>query len=620
MSTQTQSLPPLSFRAAFQPSTVNREKRTVELVWTTGSRVLRGLWERFWEELSLDPAHVRMDRLGSGKAPFLMNHDANRVQDTPGVIERAWLTKSEGRAVVRFVREGVDPEADRLFEKIADGITTQCSVGYRVHKMEKIADGADKLPVYRAVDWQPFEVSSVAIGADAGASTRSEADTFNPCEVITRGEAPHLERNEMSDTTNALELERTRCAELTKLCKRSKLDDLGEEMIRNGTPLDQARAMVLDALATRSESYAPNPWPSGAVEVVATERDDRVRTLGAALASRAGCTSSIPEAARQYARLSMVDMARICLEARGKSTRLMSGAEIIRAAHTTSDFPALLGEAGNRVLLDGYNAYAGGVKQISRKSSARDFRAKSLLRLGEFPALLKVAEHGEVKSGTIAEAKESYSLATFARIFALTRQAIINDDMGAFEMVRLYGRAAAELEAAQLVGLLTSNPAMGDGQPLFSTAHGNLAAAGGAISIPTLGEALRAMRTQKGLDKKTPINVIPRFLVVPAALEVVALQVTAEINATQASDVNPFTGRLVPIVDPRLDLHSATAWYVAADPALAPALEHSYLEGEEGPALTEQQGFEVMGTQWRVHMDFGCGVVSHEGLYKNPGA
>lgn len=620
MSTQTQSLPPLSVRAAFQPSTLDRERRTVEITWTTGARVLRGFWERFWEELSLDPKHVRMERLNSGRAPFLMDHEPS-LRKVAGVIERAWLGKGEGRAVVRFLKAGVDPDVDQYFERVADGIAPNVSVGYRNYKLEKVADGEGELPVMRATDWEPHEVSGVAIGADAGAHTRSEADTFNPCEVITRGEAPHLERNEMSDTTNALELERNRCAEITKLCRRSRLDDLGEEMIRNGTPLDQAREMVLNAIATRSESYGPSPSPNGAVEVVAPERDDRVRTLGAALASRAGCTSNIPEAARQYARLSMVDMARLCLEARGKPTRLMSGAELVRAAyHTTSDFPALLGEAGNRVLLDGYNAYAGGVKQISRKSSARDFRAKSLLRLGEFPELLKVAEHGEVKSGTIAEAKESYSLATFARIFALSRQAIINDDLNAFEMVRLYGRAAAELEATQLVGLLTSNPTMGDGQPLFSAAHGNLAATGGAISIPTLGEALRAMRTQKGLDKRTPINVIPRFLVVPAALEVVALQVTAEINATQASDVNPFTGKLVPIVDPRLDLHSATAWYVAADPALAPALEHSYLEGEEGPALTEQQGFEVMGTQWRVHMDFGCGVVSHEGLYKNPGA
>jgi hypothetical protein len=635
MNSQTRSLPPLTLRGSFEPSTLDRKARTVEVTWTTGARVLRGWWDQFWEELSLDPKHVRLERLNNG-APFLADHDGYKVANTPGVVERAWLTTSEGqkvgRALVRFVAEGIDPEADKLFEKIADGIVANCSVGYRVHKFEKIADGEDKHPVMRAIDWTPHEISAVAIGADDGAGFRSSDKTPNNVEVITRGSAPHMEGRNMDQQTNdAVQAERERAATINQLCQRNSLPELGARLVADGTPLDKARALILDALAERSDNDGTSQAPSGAAErvEVGTSHDGadaRVRNLGAALAYRVGVREKMPEPAHQFVRLSLIDMARYCLEARGVSTRLLGPGQILkRAFHTTSDFPALLGEAGNRVLLDGYNGYANApanIKQISRESSAKDFRAKSLLRLGEAPALLKVNEHGEVKSGTMASASASYSLETFARIFGLTRQAIINDDLSAFDLVRKYGRAAAEMEATQIASKLTSNPQLADGVALFHASHGNLAASGGAISVTTLGEAVRAMRTQKGLDGSTPLNVVPRFLVVPAALEIVALQITAEIAAAAVADVNPFGGslRLAVVVDPRLDAASATAWYVAADPAHTPTIEHAYLDGQTGPEVIEEEGFTTEGTRWKVREDFGCGVVDHVGLYKNPGS
>ena len=46
------------------------------------------------------------------------------------------------------------------------------------------------------------------------------------------------------------------------------------------------------------------------------------------------------------------------------------------------------------------------------------------------------------------------------------------------------------------------------------------------------------LRLQRGLDGTTPINVVPRYLVVPAHLEVTARQFTEQINATTSTDVN----------------------------------------------------------------------------------
>lgn len=639
MATETRQLPPLAMRATFQPETVDVEARTVDVIWTTGARVLRGFWDRYWEELSLDPKHVRMERLNNG-APFLDGHQGySAARDVMGVVVSARLEKGRGVATVRFTPAGVDPEADRLFEKIRVGVVQNVSVGYRVHKLEKIEDGEDKIPIMRATLWEPYEISAVPMGADDGAGVRAAGGETNPCEVITRGLEPQKDKamsDEMNTTPDPVQAERARAADIHKLCARAQFPELAGELISSGMTLDQARARVLDAIATRSESYGgPPPGPSGAVERFRVgdtldSMDKRISAMSEALAHRAGNRGQLSDRARQHAQLGIADMARIILEGRGESVRFMNRPQIVRMAlerrggvyHTTDNFPGLLKEAGNRVLLDGYTSYTGGIRQISRRTTAPDFRSKYALRLGEFPELKEVKEHGEVTYGSMTEGKESYSLKTFARIFSLSRQAMINDDLGAFDIVRRYGRAAAEMESNELIKLITANAGLGvfmaDGKPVFHLDHGNVPAAGAAITIDSLGEALKSMRLQKMLGSSTPLNVQPRFLLVPAALEVLAMQYVAQITATTADDVNPFASKLEVVIEPRLDAIDDEAWIVAADQEVTPGLEHALLEGAEGPELVEEVGFEIEGVKWKVREDFGCGVVGYEGLYRCP--
>jgi HK97 family phage prohead protease len=627
MNSHTREVGQLSVRADVVPGSLNEEARTVDVVWTTGARVRRYSWfdGPWYEELSTDPAHVRMGRLQSGRAPVLLQHNSYDPDAHQGVVVSARLENGKGVASLRFLTG--DPDADKTWNKVRQGVLTSVSVGYSVHRLEKVEE-IDGVAVMRATDWEPYEISPVSLPADPDAHMRSAAARTNPCEVITRGEAPQTKGRPMGPENNPtpeqLQAERQRALTISTLTRKHDLPaELADELIRSGKPLEEARAVILDKLAERSDAIQIDGHQR--VEWGASHDgiDQRVRHMAAALASRAGCREKMPEQAQQYARLSMIDMARLCLESRGISPRLLSASQILtRAYHSTSDFKALLGETGNRVLLDGYNSYPGGLKQISRQSSAKDFRAKSFLRLGEAPKLLKVNEHGEVKSGTMASSKTGYSIATFARIFGLTRQAIINDDLSAFDMVRLYGRAAAELEAKTIADLLIANQLADGTTAIFSVAHKNLAAAGSDISISSLGEAFRAMRVQKGLDADTPLNIVPRYLVVPAALEVNALQHVAEINAAQADDVNPFgtSRKLEVVIDPRLDGANPNSWYVAADPNGLPTIEHSYLDGQTGPEIIEEEGFTVEGTQWKCRMDFGAAVISHEGLYKNPGA
>jgi hypothetical protein len=167
----TLELPMQTRDVRLMPETAQPEARTVEVVWSTGAAVRRrDPWtgKRYDEVLSLDPAHVDLSRLGNG-APLLNAHGAFDLEDVIGVVERAWITNSgdafEGRAVVRFSeREDVEP----IWRDVRTGIIRNVSVGYAVRAYEVI-DEDGTVPVWRAVDWQPLELSAVPVGADGGA-------------------------------------------------------------------------------------------------------------------------------------------------------------------------------------------------------------------------------------------------------------------------------------------------------------------------------------------------------------------------------------------------------------------------------------------------------------------
>ena len=110
---------------------------------------------------------------------------------------------------------------------------------------------------------------------------------------------------------------------------------------------------------------------------------------------------------------------------------------------------------------------------MARETTAADFRAKTRLMLDSAGiGLERVNEHGEFKSGTMAEAAESYRLETFGRIFGITRQALVNDDVGAFtDLPRRLGQAAAAFEADQLVALLEGPAGVG---PAYERQQGSV--------------------------------------------------------------------------------------------------------------------------------------------------
>ena len=597
----------LTRRADLAPATADRDARTVEVIWSTGAPVRRrDMAGEYIERLSLDATAVDLSRLEGGSV--LDAHRQSAVRDVLGSVRKAAVDGRRGTALIQFSRR---PEVEPIWQDVLAGILRHVSVGYTVEEWAESKENGAR--VLTAVRWTPHEISLVPTPADPGAKIRMENDMTQT--DTKAAEAPPATETQTRAAVNA---------EIRSIARIAGLDQSWVDgQIDAEADADAARRAAFEALAHRSS-------PAIRTEQVRVEmgesQDDptlRARQMGEALYARINPRHELSEPARRYAYATPVDMAKELLTLRGESTMGLSPASIVtRALHTTSDFPIILGDTVSRVLRDAYQAAPAGVRRLGRQTTARDFRAVNKIMLGEAPLLEKLNEHGEIKAGTMAEAREAYKVETWARKIGITRQVLVNDDLGAFsDLARRIGQGAAETEARILVDLLEANtgngPKLSDNKTLFHADHGNKAGSGAAISDTTLSAARLALRTPKGVEDRT-IRVTPKNLLVPPALETDAEKWLATVAPAKAADVNPFSGSLSLVVEPRLT--SATRWYVTADPGEIDGLEYAYLSGNEGPQVESRSGWDVDGVEIRVILDFGAGFVDHRGWFMNPGA
>jgi hypothetical protein len=599
------------------PLSVDEETRTVTVCWLSTPDVPRTTWDGTQVIERLTPENCDLSRLNSGTAPVTDSHQRVPMSAQVGVVLRAWFERGQGLAEIRISDR---PEVAGLWRDITSGVVRNVSLEAEVEGWIETPATKTSPRVLTAATWRPLAISFVTVPADPGAVTRSKEEISMEPNVNTPAGAEPVKP---TTATVTREEEIALIRRIAAPFARSLPAGLIDNLISRGLSVDDARQEVQRAL---SEAYEQTPTipvnPAASFASVTRDHADGVfAAMRDALVLRSSPHYKANDRAREFAGLSLVDMARERLRAAGHSVPWARN-EIVQRAMTTSDFPNLLQATGERTLRLAYEAAPAGVLQIARQTTARDFRAVNRLQLSEAPALVQVNEAGEYKHGAMAEAKEAYSLKTFGRIVSLSRQAIINDDLQAFSslMARM-GAAAREFEATQLVNLLTSNPNMSDGVALFHANHSNLATGGGsALALTGLAAARKAMRLQKGLSG-TPINCTPRWLVVPASLETTAEQLLTQLYATKIDDANPFSNAgLTLVVDPRLDANSTTGWYLATDVGQLEHLEYAYLESQQGPRVESRWGFDVDALETRISLDFGCGVVDFRGLYKSVGA
>ena len=380
--------------------------------------------------------------------------------------------------------------------------------------------------------------------------------------------------------------------------------------------VDRVRQQVLDKIGAQTVPIASN----ARVELVADE-SDKFRAAGEnAILSRAGVVQADGENPMRGYRL--IEIARAAVErSSGGRGRGMSSMEVVATAFTsTSDFPALLTSTARASLLRGYDEAPETFDQWTRAGTLTDFREASKAGLGFFSDLDRIPEDGEYKYGTFGKNGQSIVLATYGKLFGITRQAIINDDLGAFTSVpQKMGRAAKRTIGNLVYAVLANNPKLADGVALFHATHGNLAT-GAGITTASVGALRKLMMAQK-VDGQA-VNIPLRFLIVPPDEEDNAIlvrdnQYEVKSDGSTSTNANTQRNRFEVVSDGRL---ASGAWFGAADPNLFDTIEVDYLDGVQQPFLDQKDGWTIDGTEYKVRIDAGVAPLDFRGLAKNPGA
>ncbi len=672
-----QVMPAQTRAATFVPASFSAENRTVDLVWSAGAAVPRIDWwsgKRYVETLSMDPAHVDLSRLNSG-APLLVDHRMYETEAVIGVVERAWIENGEGKATVRFSE---DVDAQRVAAKVREGVLRNVSITYSVRKYE-ITEEEGKSPIWLAVDYQPMEISLVPVGADAVAGTRSAPrEESYPVEFTTRGQPAPVtqEKRNMEDPNKttagqpgateqsraapatapggpapatapatvdvaaerraAAEVERKRAADIRLRVRSVQLDEtVADDLIARGVDGDAVAAAIVDEIAKRGGKAAR---PGVSIGYDAADLANVRGALEEALIARAGrhmptAKFEPTERSRGFINMPVLEMFAELARAHGhKIDRHARGAALwdslvqLRAL-STSDFPLLLANTGNKILVKAYELAGSTYELIGARKLMNDFKPHSFIRGGDFPNLLLKGETGEFKYGSMSEAQNQLTLATYGRVLGISRRMIVNDDLGAFvDLPAKAGRRVADFNNATFWAQLALNSGAGPtifeknmptGRPLFHSDHANYASSGTIIDVTNVGVGRAAMMNQQSLDS-LKLNVMPKYLFVSPDKMTQAEQFCAvNIVAAKDSDSNPFKGRLTPVGDANV---TGNAWYLFADPAVLETMVYGFLNGAEGPQIRSEEGFKTDGVEMLVYEDFVAGAIDYRGAYKNAGA
>ena len=579
---------PLTRRLQFvRDDTQQAEQDGIPCTIATTTAVERG---GEFEVLDCTPEGVD---LSAAPLPLITVHDQQQL--AIGVVENLVAHGDKVTGVARF---GASPEAQLIRADVMGGIHRNLSVGY-VHIGVSPHQPAEGATAYR---WRPLEVSIVPVPADpaAGFYRSHESQRMTTAQIT-------------SNTTTVAKSTNPAAMDILQLCTRHGMADKAFSLIETGATMDRAKEIIMDELSRRDRATPTHARSGDVSRHDATQAEQRrvientsVRRIGGKVEGQSlGHATLIDLAVRS---LNLAGARVMPEESRDGIYRRAFGAQ------STSDFPMILGSATNRVLLQAFEESASPLKGIARQANRTDFRLKNAIRMDSAPELLPVNEHGEYKSGSMQEAQNGWRLRTYGRILALTRQAIINDDLDAFSNAsRGFGAAAARVEAEALAQALI-NPAPVDGTALFDTTKHTLITQ--ALDADGLAAAVLALRSQRDMGGGH-ISQEPGALIVPAALEMKARQLVATIAATRSGDVQPYQGLTV-LVEPRLDAASASSWYLAAKNQQA--LEYGYLDGEQGLHTEERWGFEVDGLEVKARLDFGCGWTMPIGWVKSTGA
>lgn len=595
-------------------SDFNEEARTVTMSFASETPVVD--WWGDAEILRCTPENMDTGRFEAGVMPILFNHDRDQCIGFP---QRIWCEDGKAYAEIKFANT---EKANEVMQLVKDGLRG-VSVGYQVTQWTLVESGAKTAdgiegPAWIAERWEVFEASIVTVPADATVGIGRSLQYINLAVDKPENESEEVrmgENNQVLTPEAAQKAERERCTAINAVCAAHKIDDAKRDAwLNDGVSIETVNREVLSMLAERNKPVAVP------VETVADEMDKIRAAYTDAMAMRAGLKVATPApGAAELRGVSAKDMARDLLIRRGETGVFrMDDRELMKRAMGTGTFSEILDATVRIAMSQGYNEAVTTFEAFTTEGSASDFKANYKYRLGGAAEPELIPENGEFTHIDFGKEKVAVQLSTDGLAWSYTRQLFVNDDMDVLSKIparvaAAFKRKINRLVYEALVGIT------------YSAARKNLGTAG-ALSTATISEARKLLRNQKDFSNKYSLNLAPKFLIVPTALETDAEKLVASIadpTGSHSGIANVFRNGLDIVCDAALDdAHAAkgintNAYYVAAEKNQVDGIEVSYLNGNKNPILEAQDDFDTLGRKYRMYLDFTVDVLDFRGYVKN---
>ncbi|MBC7157430.1 MAG: HK97 family phage prohead protease, partial [Rhodobacteraceae bacterium] len=548
MQPQIQARPGLLTQAAPLES-VDPEARTVEVVFSTGDLVshfvqVRGEVRRMPTRVLVEEGAADLDFLRQS-GPVLDSHMSFGAAGVVGSVQEAWIENGQARARIRFADVA---DVEGIWARVAQGHLRNISAGFEVMAQEvREEEGPDgqAMEVMYFTRWRPVELSVVPVPADKGSFIQSRGERFEAAQAaatMDTKEIPMSNEQQGAATTTpeedqarvdairnqAAADERARVQGINRVAQLMQVaPEVVTLAVDSGVAVTDFQTQAIEAFAARGQ--AATEGVAGQRGDVTHDEHDRFRQ-GAALGvmARAGVAGG---ERNEFTGMTLAELARQSLVVSGvrapADRREMIGRAFVQAggAHSTSDFANILSNVAQKSALRGWTEQEETFAAWTRAGTLTDFRPAKRVGLGLTDSLALKEEGAEYQHGTVGDRAEEITLATYGRVYQITREAIINDDLALLAgLPTKMGRAARRTIGNLAYAVLTGNPNMADGVALFHASHANLAGTGAVLSVTTLGAARAAMRTQTEKAGGPALNISPRYLIVPAALETLATQ------------------------------------------------------------------------------------------------
>jgi len=608
-------------------SSIDQEQRKISFIAISNDNAgKRFSWERgvYIEVLDANGANYNRLRV------FLKDHE-NHTDSAIGRIENKRVEKNQLKLDVVF---GTDEQSNRIFRKYCEGILTDCSISYMINKAE-IEERSGEPDIVTVTDFDILECSAVGIGFDKGAmvgrnltiqgdepmneklkkeleSLRAMVDGLTSQQEKRKAELEKKEQEEKRKANNNNgDYEKDRAAQIMALVASGQITaQRALQHINEGDSINSVYRAIIEKKTRESQ----------AVVTVRGRPDEQTlrSSIENAMMARVGLSvepSNMNDIVKRFKNASLHEMAREYL---GINT--YDKMEIAQRAMSSSDFPLLLGNIGNKVLADTFEETQSTYQLWTKAEDLPDFKERTEITLNAGNGRLKkLGEKSEIKNSEFSEGAETWKIESFGDSFMFTREMIINDDLNAFSnMLMIFSEMAKRTSNGRVYDMLQSKGdyktfKMSDKKAIFAKEHLNLASPASGLTSKTLTSARTAMRRQE-IDGKA-LNIHPKFLLVSPEDESLAKKILgseADVGSTNSNEMNPHKNAYDLIIEAELD---SNAWYLMAKNQI----KVGYLQGTNRNPIVKATQMGLTGTKFECVYDFGVGVMNYRGLYKNAG-